>query len=61
MPQMWQRILDYMRQRNQPVRPIEVQKALGLATTSRHMMNRMVQAGLLRRVETGVYVVASPT
>jgi hypothetical protein len=32
-----------------------VQQALGLPTSPRHMMNRMVQAGLLRRVQQGVY------
>jgi hypothetical protein len=58
MPQMWQRILDYMRQRNKPMRPVEVREALGLEGTTRHVMNRMVARGVLKRVEAGVYEVA---
>jgi hypothetical protein len=57
MPETWQRIMDYMRQCNGPVRPIEVEEALGLENTPRHVMNRMVLTGVLRRVETGVYVI----
>jgi hypothetical protein len=50
-----QRILDFMRRAGKAVRPGEVQEALGLATTVRHVMRRMVERGLLRRVDQGVY------
>jgi hypothetical protein len=45
-------------EQGRPRSPLEVQQALGLTGTPRHMMNRMAQAGLLRRVATGGYVVA---
>jgi excisionase family DNA binding protein len=57
LPAAWQGILAHMRAQGQPMRPQEVQQALGLATTPRHMMARMCERGLLRRVAPGVYAV----
>jgi hypothetical protein len=53
-----QRILDYMRQYGRPISPAEVQQALRLNTTPRHVMRRMADAGTLRRVEHGIYELA---
>ena len=50
------RIIAYMQQHPGPKRPGEVEEALGLAGTPRYVMNRMVERGVLRRVEPGVYV-----
>ena len=47
LPETWQRILEYLREQATPRSPLDVQQALGLATSPRHMMNRMVQAGVL--------------
>jgi hypothetical protein len=46
LPATWQRILGYMRE-----------QALGLDSTPRHQMARMCTAGVLRRVQQGVYAV----
>jgi DNA-binding XRE family transcriptional regulator len=55
VPEAWERILAFMRRSNRPLRPVEVQEALGLATEARYSMKRMVKRGLLRRVEHGLY------
>ena len=47
IPPAWQQIIDYVRSVNRAVTPAEVQQALGLAQTPRHMLNRMVQRGIL--------------
>jgi DNA-binding transcriptional MerR regulator len=52
IPETWQRIMDYMRQCDGPVSSGDIQKALGL---DRHTLRRMVQRGLIERVEPGVY------
>jgi hypothetical protein len=54
-PDLKQKIVDYMRQCNRPVRAGEVQEALGLATTPRHIMRRMASAGVVKRVKPGIY------
>ena len=56
IPEAWQKILGYMQQQRKAVSPIQVQRALGLTTEARHVMNRMVQRGVLQRVKPGVYV-----
>jgi hypothetical protein len=55
IPEPWQRIIDYVRSVNRAVTPAEVQQALRLAHTPRHMLNRMVQRGVVRRLTPGVY------
>jgi hypothetical protein len=55
VPEAWEQILAFMRRSNRPLRPVEVQEALGLATEARHSMKRMVKRGLLRRIEQGLY------
>jgi hypothetical protein len=52
---VWDRILDYMQQHPGPIRPAEIRTALHLPTTPRHAMKRMVDRGLLKRVEQGAY------
>jgi len=41
-----------------PKRPGEVQEALGITSTLRHIMNRMVERGVLKRVASGLYELA---
>jgi hypothetical protein len=53
----WERILAYLRDHPGPQRALDVEQALGLETPARYAMGRMVQAGLLRRVQDGVYEV----
>ena len=55
IPETWQRILDFMAQQKSAITAGQVKEALGLETDARHMLNRMVQKGLLERVEPGVY------
>ena len=57
VPDTWQRIIGYMREHPGPKRPVEVQEALGLVVTPRYAMSRMVERGMLRRLEPEVYVV----
>jgi hypothetical protein len=52
-----QRILEYMRTCGRPVRAGEVQEALGLESSPRHTLKKMARAGVLRRIEQGVYEV----
>ena len=52
------RIIAYMQEHPGQTRPGEIQEALGLAHTLRYVMNRMVERGVLKRVEPGVYVPA---
>ena len=52
------RILAYIQQHPGPKRPGEIAEALGLTGTLRHVMNRMVERGALKRVAPGVYVLA---
>ena len=55
IPPAWQRVIDYVRSVNRAVTPAEIQQALGLAQTPRHMLNRMVHRGVLQRVAPGVF------
>jgi len=55
LPHLRQRILEYIRQAGRPVQPSEVQEALGLSATPRHIMRHMATVGVLRRVKQGVY------
>ena len=55
IPETWQRILDFMAQQHGAVTAGQVQEALGLRTEARHMLRRMVQRGLIKRVGLGVY------
>jgi hypothetical protein len=54
IPATWQAILTYMQQRGTPARIRDVQQALGLPT-ARYALKRMCDAGLVQRVELGVY------
>ena len=58
MPDTWQQILTYMQAHPGPQRPQDVQRALGRTQPARHVMHPMRTAGLLRRVSSGVYVLA---
>jgi hypothetical protein len=40
---------------NRAVKSEDVQQALGLDHTPRHMLNRMVHRGMLQRLQPGVY------
>jgi hypothetical protein len=55
IPPAWQQIIDYVHSVNRAVTPVEVQQALRLDHTPRHMLNRMVQRGIFQRLEPGVY------
>jgi hypothetical protein len=55
MPETWQQILHYMQQYLGAHRPQDIQRALGRAQPVRYTMNRMVERGLLRRLQPGVY------
>jgi hypothetical protein len=55
LPDPWQQILTYMQMHPGPQRPQDVQRALGRREPVRHIMHRMVERGLLRRVAPGVY------
>ena len=55
-PDTQARILAYMQEHPGPTRPGEIEEAFGLAGTPRHVMNRMVERGVLTRVAPGVYV-----
>jgi hypothetical protein len=57
-PELREKIIGFMRQYGKPVRPIEIQKALGLDSTPRHILRHMSNAGAVRRIKTGVYEVA---
>jgi hypothetical protein len=58
MPETWQQILTYMQQHPGPQRLQDIHRALGRREPVRHVMHRMVERGLLRRVTPGVYVLA---
>jgi small-conductance mechanosensitive channel len=51
---LWYEILAYLREHPGPQRALDVEQALGPETPGRYAMGRMVQAGLLRRVQDGV-------
>jgi hypothetical protein len=55
IPAAWQRIMDYIWSVNRSVKAEEVQRALELDHTPRHMLNRMAHRGVLQRVAPGVY------
>lgn len=55
IPPAWQCIIDYLRSVNRAVTTAEIQQALGLAQTPRHMLHRMVHRGVVRRVAPGVF------
>ena len=55
IPETWQRILDYIQQQHGAVTAGQVKEALGLKTDARHVLKRMVQRGLIERVEPGAY------
>jgi hypothetical protein len=57
LPATWQRILGYMREQSTPMSPQEVEQTLDLQSSPRHAMKRMCDAGLLRRVGQGQYVI----
>jgi predicted transcriptional regulator of viral defense system len=58
IPEGWKRILAYVEERQEPVTAQQVGEGLGLSDKVRHTLRRMAEAGLLRRVELGVYEVA---
>lgn len=55
MPETWQQILAYMQAHPGPQRSQNVQRALGRTEPVRHIMRRMVEQRLLRRLAPGVY------
>jgi len=58
LPSVWQQVLAHMHSHQSPHRPYEIQTALGASYTVRHVMRRMADAGVIQRVEPGVYVLA---